>query len=291
MNVQVGVDTLSYHCRLAEGETTVHEVLRECAELGAEFVQLNAVHVAGVSVAQLRELREFAQSLGLGLTLSGDIIGLASRGDTIEEGAARAAEWLTIAEAIGSPFARMSSGFYRAELWRYPERIRAEQEYVTAALRLADERNESGIRLLLENHSDFTPDEYVEIIESVGSPNVGVFLDPINPISVLADPQETVARLAPLSPAGHVKDFRFESRYVPDRFHRTGFDVKWCYPGEGNADLSGLFAMLLANVGVETYQLSIEGLDNQAGVADQRERLTRSLSVTRAVIAEQAAVL
>lgn len=287
MNIKIGVDTLCYHCRLAEREVDVSEVLRESAGLGADFVQINAVHVAGQDAAQHRELRELADSLGLGLTLSGDVIGRAADGDEAEDGAARVNAWLRIAEAIGSPFVRVSSGFYRAELWRFPERIRAEQEYVTAALRLADERNHSGLRLLLENHSDFTPREYVEIIEAVGSPRVGVFLDLINPISVLADPRETVARLAPLAPAGHLKDFRFESHYVPDRFHRTGFDVKWCYPGEGNADLAGLLGALLANVADATYHLSIEGLDNQAGVADQRDRLMRSLALTRALVDER----
>lgn len=291
MTVQIGVDTLCYHCRLVEHEIGIREVLQECAELGADFVQVNAVHLAGSSSAELGDLREFAEGLGLVLTLSGDVIGRAANGDTPEQGAVRVSAWLELAAAIGSPFVRMSSGFYRAELWRHPEQIHAEQRYVTEALRLAEDRNRSGRRLLLENHSDFTPDEYVEIIDAIGSPNVGVFLDPINPISVLADPTETVARLAPLASAGHLKDFRFESRYVPDRFHRTGFDVKWCYPGEGNADLAALLGALLAHLGDGIYHLSIEGLDNQAGVADQHDRLLHSLALTRHLAQARAAVL
>jgi sugar phosphate isomerase/epimerase len=285
-SLKLGVDTLCYHCRLVEGEVTVEQVLRESADLGFAFVQLNAVHVAGLDTAGLNGLRDLAGELGLELTLSGDVIGRAARGDTPEEGAERVAGWLRIAEAIGSPFARISSGFYRAELWHHPEQIRAEQDYVTEALRLADARNESGRQILLENHSDFTPEEYIKIIQGVGSDGVRVFLDLINPISVFADPTGTVAQLAPLAPAGHIKDFRLESRYVPDGFHRTGFGVKWCYPGEGSADLGGLLKTLVANLGDVEYRLSIEGLENSAGVADQVERLTRSLAVTRRLLAD-----
>ena len=72
------------------------------------------------------------------------------------------------------------------------------------------------MQIILENHSDFTPEEYVEIIETVGTDNVGVFLDLINPVSTLSDPATVVPTLAPYAKAGHVKDYRFESHYVPD---------------------------------------------------------------------------
>lgn len=290
MDIQIGIDTLCYHCRLAEDRITVESVLQEAAGLGADFVQVNAVHIAQRNPAQLGQLRATAERLGLGLTLSGDIVGVALRKDTVEEGAARVGRWVKQAQALGSPFARFSSGFYRSELWREPAKIAAEQRYIIDTLRRASEANTTGIRLLLENHSDFTPEEYVEIIEAVGSEHLGVFIDVINPISVLADPVETITRLAPFAPAGHVKDFRFASRYVPDRFHRTGFDVRWCYPGEGNADLGTLLGALLAAAPGPTFHLSIEGLDNRADVADQHERLTQSMAAVRAVVSAQSAV-
>ena len=45
---------------------------------------------------------------------------------------------------------------------------------------------DAGVRLLLENHSDFTAAEYVDIVERIG--DVGVFLDMINPVSSFEDP-------------------------------------------------------------------------------------------------------
>jgi sugar phosphate isomerase/epimerase len=281
--IVLGVDTLSYHCRLAEGEISLEEVLREVADLGAAFVQFNAVHLRGRPRAGLEALHGLADDLGLEITLSGDVVGRAGSGDTVESGVARIREWAQLAETIGSPFVRVSSGFYRNELMAYPDRIVAEQRYVTETLRRAVDEVLGDTRILLENHSDFTAEEYVEIIEGVGGDRVGVFLDLINPISALQDPLTVVGTLAPLAPAGHAKDFRIESRYVEDRFHRRGFDVQWCYPGEGVADLASLMGVLTSTHDDssgrdEPYRLSVEGLDNHPGVADQRERLATSLA-------------
>ena len=287
MDIVLGVDTLSYHCRLAAGEISLEDVLREIADLGYTFVQFNAVHVRDRDTAGLEGLRALADDLGLGITLSGDVVGRVGNGDTVDGGVERITAWVALAETIGSPFARVSSGFYRAELFDKPGLIAAEQRYVTDTLRRAVDEVPGTVQILLENHSDFTADEYAEIIARVGSDRVGVFLDLINPISSLQDPLPVISRLAPLAPSGHVKDFRLVSRYVEDRFHRRGFDVQWCYPGEGVADLTSLVGVLAGSADrAEPYRLSVEGLDNHPGVADQRERLAASLTFLRKLITD-----
>jgi sugar phosphate isomerase/epimerase len=284
MQISLGVDTLSYHCRLAEHEITVEAVLDEVAELGAEFVQVNAVHVRDYTESRLSELRGLSSELGLGLTVAGDVIGRESSGDTPQQGADRVCEWAELAQALGSPYVRLSSGFYRNELLGREDQIRREQDFVTAALKLAADLTPGETMILLENHSDFSPAEYVEIIEAVDSARVGVFLDIINPISVLAEPVSVVQLLAPWSVAGHAKDYRLVSHYVADRFHRRGFDVQWCYPGEGVADLPALIAGIRAQPGAGVFRLSIEGLDNYPGVADQAGRLRGSLKLLRELV-------
>lgn len=99
---------------------------------------------------------------------------------------------------------------------------------------------------------------------------------------MLLDPVPVVRQLAPWAPAGHVKDYRLISHYVEDRFHRRGFDVAYCYPGEGVADLTTLMGVLAERPDRGSpYLLSIEGLDNHPGVADQNERLAGSLDLLR----------
>lgn len=288
MDILLGVDTLCYHCRLVTGDITHAELFSEISDLGAQFVQLNTYHLRDWPPADIEKLRRQAEGHGLGITLAGTMIGRAAEGDT-GPGVARVREWLDLARALGSPYMRVSSGFYRSELMGEPDAIRAEQRYVCAVLSEAVQSKPEGgepadVRVLIENHSDFTPDEYVELIETVGTARLGVFLDVINPISVLADPVPVVRRLAPWAMGGHVKDFRMVSRYVEDKFHRRGFDVQWCYPGEGVADLPGLMAALKEGMAASPYYLSVEGLDNYPDRADQRDRLSASFELLRGLI-------
>ncbi len=279
MNVVFGVDTLSYHCRLEADEILLEDVIDEVAELGFAFVQINAYHLRSFAPSRVAELRSAAEDAGLELTLSGDVLGRASRQDSVASGVERVAGWIDTARQIGSPFVRVSSGFYRNELLHIPDAIAAEQRYVTDVLSAAaTELGDRECQILLENHSDFTADEYVQIIDAVGSADVGVFLDLVNPVTMLLDPLPVVTRLLPSALAGHAKDYKLVSEYVEDGFHRRGFDVQYCYPGEGVADLEVLVGLVAAADHADVYRMSIEGLDNRRGVADQYERLTSSLA-------------
>ncbi|MEW1776907.1 sugar phosphate isomerase/epimerase [Streptomyces sp. NPDC086777] len=284
MTIKLGVDTLSYYCRIAEGHITVEDVLRECATLDADFVQVTAGHVRGWSDARLENLRGEADELGLGLTLGGGPIGQAGRGDVPQQGADRIAVMTRAARRLGSPFLVTFAGFYRSELWRFPQQLERERRYLVEVLRLAASGPDGPV-ILLENHSDFTSREYEEILAEVASPRVALFLDLINPVSTLDDPLTTARRLAPYAAAGHVKDFRLESCLVGYGSRlRRGFDVRWCYPGEGVADLSALLDVVVTQPRSDVYHLSIEGLDNHGDVADQKDRLSRALSLLRQLL-------
>jgi sugar phosphate isomerase/epimerase len=188
--------------------------------------------------------------------------------------------------ALHSPLLRVVSGFYRADLAERPDLIELERRYVIDALEAAAPLALSqGVTLLLENHSDFTAEEYRGIIEEVGTDRVGVFLDLINPISAFENPEPVVSLLAPYARAGHVKDYRLRSEPTDDGYHRRGFDVRWCYPGEGAADLASLVRALRAGIPDRDFHLTIEGLDNYADRADQKERIAASLVLLRGLIA------
>jgi sugar phosphate isomerase/epimerase len=285
MDVKLGVDTLCYHCRLEAGEISLEEVLTEARDLGADFVQVNTYHVRKRDLSYLAGLRTMAAGLGLSLCCAGDFLGAARRGDQVSEGVRRVLDWAAQAEAMGSPYVRVASGFYRHELMDRPEVIRQEQAFVTEVLQKSvSELGGSPVRPVLENHSDFTADEYVEIVEAVGTDVMGVFLDVINPVTMLADPGAVVARLLPWAWAGHVKDYRFQSVFVEDFFHRRGWNVEYVYPGEGVADLKSLIGQIAADTRPGPYWLSVEGLTNYPGVADQKYRLQASFQLLRGLL-------
>jgi sugar phosphate isomerase/epimerase len=267
VNVVLGADTLCWHARLEAGEITLDGAIEEAREAGAEFVQVNLHHARGLDDAALSRM---AQGAGMRLLASGDFLAGKAAGE-------RVARWIERAALIGSPVLRVASGFYRADLAGRPDLIAAEADRVVAVLEASvDAAARAGVRLLLENHSDFTAAEYLEIVERV---DVGVFLDVINPVSSLEAPESVVRRLAPLAPAGHVKDYVLASDFVADGYHRRGFTVRWCYPGEGVADLPAL----LGELPDREFLLSVEGLDNRAGVADQVDRLRASLRLLREI--------
>ncbi|MGH3136307.1 MAG: sugar phosphate isomerase/epimerase family protein [Gaiellaceae bacterium] len=283
--IRLGVDTLCWHLRLENRAVTVEDVLDDAHALGCEFVQVNLHHVRGREVDDLRGLAARAESLGVELLASGDFLGQARMGDEPDVGIGRVHAWLERAVALGSPVLRVVSGFYRAELQGQPDVIEAERRYVVSVLRGAmPAADAAGVALLVENHSDFTIDEYRSLVADAGG-STRVFLDVINPIAALDDPVPVVTALAPLAVAGHVKDYVFESIPTDDGYHRRGFAVRYRYPGEGVADLGALMAALRAGVGGREFHLSVEGLDNYADRDDQRERLAASLELLRRLTA------
>ncbi len=273
--------------RLAAGEIAIEGVLEEAAGLGVPVVTLNLHHVRERSVAELGQLLGRARDLGLRLLAQGDFIGSPRRGDAVAAGVARVAAWVERAAALRSPSLRLVSGFYRAELAGKPELIEAERRYVSEVLSQAAERAHAvGVRLLLENHSDFTVDEYERIVHDVGRDRMGVFFDLNNPVVTFDDPMRAIERLAPLASSGHIRDFELRSIQQPDHYHRRGFEVLYRYPGEGVAPLAALVSKLKQVVGGRAYDLCIEGLDSRADVDDQVERLRPALAYLRRLLAE-----
>ena len=283
--IRLGVDTLCWHLLLERKTITLEDVLEQAAELEAEFVQVNLHHARGRPLEDLHELTARAERLSVGLLVSGDFLGESRNGDEPEVGIGRVQAWLERAVALGSPILRVVSGFYRAELMGRPELIEKERRYVVAVLQGAlPAADAAGVTLLLENHSDFSVEEYRTIVAEAGG-STGVFLDLINPIAALDDPVPVVQALAPLAHAGHVKDYVFESIPTDDGYHRRGFAVRYRYPGEGVADLPLLVSSLQEGLDGRDFRLSVEGLDNYADVHDQRERLAPALALLRSLVA------
>ena len=287
MKISLGVDSLCWHMRLVSGAVTVEQILEQAASLGAPVVTLNLHHARERSLSELGRLRSLADDLGLRLLAQGDFIGSPRRGDAVSAGLARVQAWVERAAALASPSLRLVSGFYRAELAGKPELIEAERAYVSEVLaRASNSARATGVRLLLENHSDFTVEEYERIVRDVGSDRMGVFLDVINPLVTFDDPMRAIERLAPLASSGHIRDFELRSIQQPDNYHRRGFEVLYRYPGEGVAPLAALIGKLVHVVGDRPYDLSIEGLDSRADVDDQLARLAPTMAHVRGLMAK-----
>jgi len=89
----------------------------------------------------------------------------------------------------------------------------------------------AGVTLALETYEQIPVRELVEIVTSVGSPSLGICLDPGNSVAALELPAATVELTAPYVRNVHVKDFAFTRR---DGW--VGFTLAGCPLGQGLLD-------------------------------------------------------
>lgn len=109
---------------------------------------------------------------------------------------------------------------------------------------------QSGVVLALENHIDFTADQVVQIIEDIGSEQLGICLDTTNQLRMLEDPREAIRKMAPYAKACHFKDARAH-RGNPREFAfwpsvPTGegiIDFPDALQALGNSGFSGILAL------------------------------------------------
>jgi sugar phosphate isomerase/epimerase len=143
---------------------------------------------------------------------------------------------------------------------------------------------ERGIRIAIENTSDYLAGEFLTIFEELSDPNVGIYLDITNPQVIYDEPVSAISRMAPLAVGGDVKDFKLESIWTEDNSHRRGFKVIFQYPGEGVTPIPLLLGTLLKGIGDRDFIIGIEGLDSWPDKIDQPERLTKCVAYLRSII-------
>jgi sugar phosphate isomerase/epimerase len=107
-----------------------------------------------------------------------------------------------VAQRLGSPLGLFYFG-YGGRVTR-EGRIRLAVEQVT---RLADAAAELGLTVTTENYDYFTSDDFLEIFQRVGRPNVGLHNDTGNWLILDEDPLEATRKMAPYTYHAHVRDY------------------------------------------------------------------------------------
>ena len=88
--------------------------------------------------------------------------------------------------------------------------------------------------LAIENHDRFPAERLAGIVESIGSPQVGICLDTVNSFGCLEGPEHVAAHLAPFVSSLHVKDFT-----IRRAGHMMGFEITGTPAGQGMLDIPG----------------------------------------------------
>ena len=204
-----------------------YEYLEHCNALGAGGIQTS---LNSLELADLSKLRGRAEQLGMYV----EVMNPLPAQDT-----ARFEALLKGARQVGALCARVAclSGrryetFHTLAEWK--KFVADSHAAIERALPLAEKHK---VPLAIENHKDWTADEFVALLRKFNSPHLGVCLDLGNNISLLDDPMELVEALAPYTLSTHIKDMGVAS-------YKDGFLLSEVPLGEGLLDLKKMLAVI-----------------------------------------------
>ncbi len=231
--ISIGVDTWSYHRALdplpGEGPArTLEDLLPLLTEAGVEAVSLSSGLETYRTGEPLRRLRRLIEDCHFEALVSAGAI--APPGEPLDAVAESVLPVLDVAAFLGARVCRVITGWFREAAFDPARAI----ERTVAALRYFEPRaRERGVRLALENHSDFRLAELRAVFDAVSSEWVGLTFDPQNCAKVCDDPLAVCASLLPRIFATHLRDHRSESVFEPGRTARYGVKLINCPLGRG----------------------------------------------------------
>ncbi len=262
---KIGVGSYAYRWALGTDNfrparpLTPEDLLNRAAAAGAEVVQLcDNVPLADLSDSALESLAGRAARLGLAVEVG-----------TKASSADHFRRYTAIAARLGARLLRVVLDSPRGALETEADTIRP----------ILPDLHARGVVLAIENHFTFTPRQLADFIRTINDPHVAVCLDPLNSISRLIGPGETIAVLAPLAASVHVKD-------VQVRRIGAGFHIAGCPLGEGLLDLEALVNALAEHSRAPNFILEswMDRLDDeQKTLAEEESWVRKGLQYLRSL--------
>ena len=194
MTSHLGLSTYAYFWRMSDRvphPMSLDDALRDTAAHGVTLFQIcDHPPLDSASDDRLADIRALASSLGITLEVG-------TRG-TEEQHLLR---YLHIAQRLGAGLVR--------SMWTSGEDRPDRTETVRRLRSVMPEYERAGVTLALETYEQVSSTELVATVEAVGSPRLGICLDPANTVANLELPADVVQRCAPYARNWHVKDFDF----------------------------------------------------------------------------------
>jgi sugar phosphate isomerase/epimerase len=204
-----------------------------CRSFGADGCQLDQSQLASKEPAYLDGVKRRLEEAGLFLELS-------ASGKALEDDQ-RFAETVAVARRLGAE--RMRVALLHGRRYEDFKTMAAWREFadhwrrVLPARRAVLDREQMPVGI--ENHKDWTADELLELLGSVGSRYLGACVDFGNNVALLEDPLETATRLAPFAVTTHLKDMAV-------RPYEKGFELSEVALGTGICPLAKMIEVLRA---------------------------------------------
>jgi sugar phosphate isomerase/epimerase len=201
----------------AAAPLTLVDMLDRTADLGVSLFQIcDYPAIETFSVEALAELARHARLRGVALELG-------TRGVL----PAHLRRYLELASALDVTLVR--------SMFNSADHRPSKTEAVDLLSSVMPEFEQAGVTVALETYEQVPVATLVDTVVAVGSPNLGICLDPANAVAALEHPDHTIDLTAEHVVNVHAKDFAFSRR---DGW--VGFTLAGCPMGEGLLDYDHL---------------------------------------------------
>ena len=245
MTLKVGIDNYSYHRFFGEvypqqetpdQQMTIEEFLKRAKELGVDGVSLESCFIKSFDPGYLAELKITLDDYGF------DRVWAWGHPDGLEGGKNEAMlpdmiEHISYAKAIGAEVMRVVGSSLAFRFDPHGPQLEKLTKMFKEAVKVAEEMN---IKLAVENHFDFDSDEFLALIEEVGSPYFGLTFDTGNFTRLLDEPVKAMEKLGKYVYATHVKDLKITPNTPADEW----FFFSSVPVGDGYVNIPELARML-----------------------------------------------
>lgn len=216
----IGLSTYAYLWQWSDrnpAPLSLEQMLRDAAGHGAQVFQIcDYPLLEEMCAAALAEIRLLGQELGL-------VLEVGTRGVRPEH----LRKHLEIAQHLGA-------GFVRSMVQPADTALQEVPDLLATALPAYED---AGVDLGLETYEQVPTAELVTLVERIGSPRLGIVLDPGNAVAALEQPADVITRTAAHVNNLHIKDFAFSRQ---DGW--VGFLYAGARLGEGLLDYEALIS-------------------------------------------------
>lgn len=245
MTLKVGIDNYSYHRFFGEvypqqetpdKQMTIEDFLKRAKELGVDGVSLESCFIKSFDPGYLAELKSTLDDYGF------DRVWAWGHPDGLEGGKNEAMlpdmiEHISYAKAIGAEVMRVVGSSLAFRFDPHGPQLEKLTKMFKEAVKVAEEMN---IKMAVENHFDFDSDEFLALIEEVGSPYFGLTFDTGNFTRYLDEPVKAMEKLGNYVYATHLKDLKITPNTPADEW----FFFSSVPVGDGYVNISELARML-----------------------------------------------
>ncbi|WP_090927659.1 sugar phosphate isomerase/epimerase family protein [Salibacterium qingdaonense] len=222
--MKLGISTYAFRWEIDEmepGLETILHFVRKTKELGGEVFQIcDHPPIEYLEEEELLQVKEAADNEGIELEAG-------TQGITPDH----IRKYIHIARVLGAKTLRTMVHSKEA----HPSMAEA-KEWLKDVV---PELEEHGVKIALETYEPIKTRDLVDIVEEVGSPHIGICLDPGNSISELEFPRDVIDQGTAYATNVHLKDFVFQRK---DK--SIGFDLIGAPVGEGQLDVAYLLESL-----------------------------------------------